>query len=364
MVSLSLIIATGLVTPALGNQTEGSITDLAKLVSNLSKQPGLVLLPSAEKISYLKDAESYELLTDDLKKRGYVSSSAGIGMIYSFGLPTSRHGVLSAFFESAKNAASFAPVSVEPESIKDGNLTMVTKPGTSVFLGSLNEIKDPRPVVVHPYYLVNATDYPMALNLKNVPVVDFLKAVAKGAGGRLQTNQKNYTIDFDSQQFKSNFSKLVAAARKSVEGGRMPKNDGSRGQFSPALQGSKTSVLAALTLLDQTVQAMTPELIEQTFAYAGSRSRLNLNLFRTLQQPLAQYIMSLNSNQSIGKNKNQRGQAAQAEYGTSLLSRVNSASPGFLAITTDFQISAELNVFSGVNASGNSKTSVETVPIL
>ena len=74
--------------------------------------------------------------------------------------------------------------------------------------------------------------------------------------------------------------------------------------------------------------------------------------------------MSLNSNQSIGKNKNQRGQAAQAEYGTSLLFRVNSASPGFLAITTDFQISAELNVFSGVNASGNAKTSVETVPIL
>jgi hypothetical protein len=36
MVSLSLIIATGLVTPTLGNQSEGSITDLAKLVLSVA----------------------------------------------------------------------------------------------------------------------------------------------------------------------------------------------------------------------------------------------------------------------------------------------------------------------------------------
>lgn len=351
------MIATSLLVTLATPQDSLGWSELAGLLAKYSSQPAMVLMPAAEKIEFLKTADSYDTLTDDLKKKGYNTSAAGIAFVYKNSLPPNRLGVLAGFFERPA-VTTLRSAEISSKNVKDGNLTFETKPGEAVFMGSLASIREPKSVIVNPYFLVSQTDFPMALKLKDAPVLDVMKAIAKAAGGKLTITGKTYNIDFDASNFRTQLQGVLSKAVKAANDGKMPKTPqpdynnynyeyprGGGESFGPSLATDKSQVVAALNLLGQTVQSMAPDLIEQTFAYTGSKTRLNLNVYRTLQQPLVQFLNSVKPKQGNTKNEN-----PQAGNIANLLPRVSRTKPGNLVITSDFRLIAELNVQTGSNA--------------
>lgn len=361
------MLATSLLVTLATQQDSLGWNDLAGLMAKFSAQPSIVLLPAAEKIDFLKNADSYDALTDDLKRKGYNTSAAGVAVVYKNGIPPNRLGILAGFFER-QPMSTLKPVEISSKAVKDGNLTFETKPGEAVFMGGLAAIKEPKAVVVNPYFIVSQTDFPIAMKVKDAPVLDVMKAVAKAAGGKLTINAKTYSIDFDANNFKTQIQTVLTKAVKAANDGKTPRapqpnyadynNDYPRGGDSsgPSIATDKTQIIAALNLLGQTIQSMQPDLIEQTFAYSNSKTRLNLNVYKNLQQPLVQFFTSLKPKQ--GNTKNENPNAANV---ANLLPRVSRTRPGNLVITTDFRLIAELNIQTGANAN---QTNTVNLPIL
>jgi hypothetical protein len=359
------MLATSLFLTLATRQDSLGWNDLAGMLAKLSSQPAMVLLPAAEKIDFLRSADSYEALTDDLKRKGYNTSAAGVAVVYKNGIPPNRLGILAGFFERP-STSSLRAIEIPANALKDGNLTFETKPGEAIFMGGLSSIKAPKAVVVNPYFIVSQTDYPMAMKAKDAPVLDVLKAVAKAAGGKLTINAKTYSIDFDAANFKNQVQTVLTKATKAANEGKTPRApqpnyadvnyDYQRGGDSsgPSMATDKTQIIAALGLLGQTIQSMSPDLVEQTFAYTNSKTRLNLNVYRNLQQPLVQFFSTLKPKQ--GNTKNENPNAANV---ANILPRISRTKPGNLVITTDFRLIAELNVQTGANANQTNTVSLQ-----
>ncbi len=226
----------------------------------------------------------------------------------------------------------------------------------------------PKKIMVSPYYTFdNGGDFPLAMSAKNMVPAEFARALTRGLSGRLVIEEKSYTISFDAASFRSNMAKVLTLAQKGVDEGRTPSgvnaqyNAGSYSDYQeyqdaaqPAHSGTKASLTSAITLLSKTISTMNDKLLEQTFAYKGTSTRLNLATFTSLQEFAVNYLRSAATPPSgqPGTSVQRQQPGRNSSNLAGLVNRVDPQNPGRLIITTDFRVSLELNLRQGGGQNG------------
>lgn len=337
-----------------------TINDLAKAVSTITKRSAIAVLPTFDKVSLPEDPKIVDDIVSPLRKQGFSSLVSDVAVVYQAGIPRSHWGVLRGLIQKdAKSDATFKPVAIPQSAIKDNLITFETKDTEAVKLGSLMSLDFPRRIMVSPYFNSdNSGDYPIAISAKDMAYGDFVKALTRGLGGKLAVDSKTYTIGFDGASFRTNAGKLLALAQEGVNEGRMPSgvtaqfNGGSYSEYQeyqdasqPPMATSKPALTAALTLLGQTIGQMSDQLLEQTFAYKGTSTRLSLTTFTNLQVPAVNYLRAVSAGAApqTGATVQRRGPGGGMDL-TNIIRRVDPQNPGRLIITTDFRVSLELNL--------------------
>lgn len=228
--------------------------------------------------------------------------------------------------------------------------------------------------MVSPYYTFgNGGDFPLAMMAKDMDPLEFAKALARGVSGKLVVDAKKLSINFDASSFRANMVKVLGLAQKGIDAGRVPS--GANAQFSggsysdyqeyqdlsqPAQSNSKLSLTAGLRLLGQALNQMNDQLVEQTFAYKGTTTRINLATFSGLQNGAVGYLQSSTTAPAQQGTESRRSQPGRpATNLAALVSRVNPKNPGYLIITTDFRVSLELNIMQGRRSSSGRQETVE-----
>ena len=342
-----------------------SLSDVSKILADLSKGSAIAVTPNSRDISVASDIKLVEDLTLPLKKEGFATWLSEVAVIYQLGIPTSHLGVLKGLVAvpGSEAAKPFKEVTIPASAVKDNLITFETKPGEAIKVSTLMNMDLTRRIMVSPYYTFdNGTDFPLAMNAKNMAPSDFVKALARGLSGKLVIDAKTYTIAFDAANFRSEMMKVIALARKGVDAGKTPAgivntfNGGSYSDYQeyqdvaqPAQSNSKEGLSAALTLLSSAINQMNDQLLEQTFAYKGTSTRLNLATFSGLQESAINYLKSATPAPPAQAGADvQRSQGGRQRSNLAMLiPRVNAQSPGRLIITTDFRVALELNLMSG-----------------
>ncbi|MEI7984898.1 MAG: hypothetical protein WCI55_04655 [Armatimonadota bacterium] len=340
-----------------------SISDLSKALFEVAKRSAIVVVPTYDQVSVASDPKLVEDLVDPLRKQGFASLTSDVAVIYQNGIPQSHLGILKGLVAPKTPAKSaFKEVSIPQSAIKGNLITFETKPGEAIKVNTLMNLDLPRRIMVSPYYTFdNGSDFPLAMMAKDMPSSDFAKALARGLSGKLVTDPKFYNIAFDANNFRTNVSKLLVLAQKGVDAGLTPS--GANVQFSggsysdyqefqdtaqPAQSNSKPSLTAGLTLLGQAIAQMNDQLVEQTFAYKGTSTRLNLATFTGLQNAAISYLRSSTPATQQAGTTSQRVQPGRPTNNlAALVNRVDPRNPGKVVISTEFRVSLELNLMQG-----------------
>lgn len=344
-----------------------SISDLSKVLFDVTQRSAIVVLPTYSKVSIATEPKIVDDLVSPLRKLGFASLTSDVAVIYQMGIPDSHLGVLKGLVSAIPPIqGAFKEVTIPQTAVKDNQISFETKPGEAIKVSTLMNLDLTRRIMVSPYYSFdNSGDFPLAMTAKNMPVAEFVKALTRGLSGKLKVEAKTYTIGFDAASFRTNFVKVLGLAQKGVDAGKSPSGMAQQyagGTYSdyqefqdaaqPAQSSSKPSLTAALTLLGQAINQMNDQLLEQTFAYKGTTTRLNLSNFTGLQASVINYLRS--SSPAAGSQTGadvQRNQRATPNL-AALINRVDPQNPGRLNITTDFRISAELNLMQNRRRQG------------
>ena len=357
MIPIALALLMSDTTPA-----KDTLSDLSKILSEVSKRSSIVVVQTYEKVSIATDPKIVDDLVDPLRKMGFASLVSDVPVIYQMGIPASHLGVLKGLLSAGAEApkAGFKEVTIPQTAVKDNLITFETKAGEAIKVSTLMNLDLPKKIMVSPYYTFeNGGDFPLAMSAKNMVPAEFVRALTRGLSGKLVIEEKSYTISFDATSFRSNMAKILTVAQKGVDEGRTPSGINvqySGGSYSdyqeyqdaaqPAHSSSKASLTSALTLLGKSISTMNDKLLEQTFAYKGTSTRLSLATFTSLQEFAINYLKSAStppSGQSgTSVQRQQPGRPSSNLAG--LVNRVDPQNPGRLVITTDFRVSLELNI--------------------
>ncbi len=339
--------------------SDKTMSDLAKSVSEITKRPAISVVPTYLKIAMPETPKTVDDIVDPLKKDGFVAVLSDVGVVYQLGIPRSHWGILKGLIEKEpKPNTTPKMVAIPQTAVKDNFITFETKDTEVVRLGSLPELDLPRRLIISPYFNFEGNnDFPLTMTAKNMDAGDFAKALARGLGAKLKVDPKSYTLAFDPQSFRINANRLINQALQGVDAGRQPsaqqgqfQEGGSYEQYQeyqnanqPTQSNSKPALKAALNLLSQTINQMNDQLLEQTFAYKSSSTRLNLGSFMSLQNSAVTYMEAATAQQAQSGADNRRPGQNQQNL-RALVRQVDPRDPGKLIITTDFRLTLELNV--------------------
>ena len=346
--------------------TPKSLSEVSKMLADFSKGSAIAVTPTSESIPISSEAKDVEDMIIPLKRDGYATLMSNVAVLYRMGIPPSHLGVLKGLVGTPQGgpAKAYKEVTIPATAVKDNAITFETKPGEAIKISSLMNLDLTRRIMISPYYnFDNTGDFPLAMSAKDMPAADFVKALARGLSGKLAVEKNTYTINFDASNFRSELSKVLVLAQKGVDSGKTPSgitmnyNGGTysdyqeyQEQSQPAQSNSKASLTAALSLLGQTIAQMNDQLLEQTFAFKNTSTKLSLVKFASLQNPAVNYLKSsappTSAQSGADVQRQQVGRGGTANL-AALVSRVDPNNPGSLIVTTDFRIQLELNLMSG-----------------
>lgn len=359
-------------------QKNKTLNDLVKSVATITKRSSIAVLPTFDKVQVPDDAKEVDDIVTPMRKEGFASLVSDVAVVYQQGIPKSHWGILKGLIQTTDSPASaFQAVTIPQTAIKDNLITFETKGNEAVKLSSLMNLELPKRIMISPYFnFENNTDFPLAISAKDMAAPDFVKALSRGLGGKLVIDNKSYTIAFDAQAFRTNLTKLLALAQQGINAGKQPSaatgqfNGGSYSEYQEyqdATQApqatTKPALNAALSLLSESIREMNDQLLEQTFAYKGTSTRLNLATFTGLQNSVISYLQAASSASSeqagADVQRRQRGGGGAPNDLTNLIRRVNPRDPGKLSITTDFRVSLELNLTQNRRRNNNANNPPE-----
>lgn len=336
--------------------TGATMSQVAEQFTKLSGEPTIVILPQVENLPWDPNAD-LETYSESLKKAGFSVLRSGFNIISKATLPTNRLGALQPFYPPIQAAAPVQFATIPATAIQEDRLTIQTQRSEVVRLSELTKLDTTRKLVIHPYYLMNDADFPMAIQAKGVEFNELCRSISRAIGGKFGVESKTYTVGFDAAAFKKNFSNVIQAIEQKMKldrerlKGRADSNEVAAARVNARNQ-SLDQFSSALAVLVPAVLNMPNTQVEQTFAYAGSQSNLNLTQFAMLQQPLGQFL----------KLKMSQGNPDNPEIAqlTNQMGRLNEKNPGVLSVQTDFRMNASLNL----RVQGSNRNERFVVPIL
>jgi hypothetical protein len=293
-----------------------------------------------------------DLFVDPVVKLGSVLMQSDMSVLRPTILPVASWGVLKAMVE----VPALGRVLVEDvpaDAVKTGKLFFASKPYSTISLRSLSSLKFEKKIQVAGYFEgAQESPFKIAVSAKDgVDGVVFARSLATGLGGKFRVTDKVWFIDFDAQAWRRGFSTLMNKAQVGSKSESVPRPPGhieTDGNGEPVAQSfaqTSEAKMLALSLLNQTVSALSDQLVEQTFAFSNTVTRLNLNNYPSLKKFIGDFIRSVSAKTTAGATVSRSGSTG-VTLPANLLQRIDPNRPGELVIQTDFRLSVELNLVS------------------
>jgi hypothetical protein len=340
MISLTLLLAAAPESVDLG--------EFSTILAEKSKGP--VVLIAADQRSYNVDRTESDVSTilDRTKKFGATFFRGEVLSGNIGGIPMSRWGSLAGFVDNLNLAERpLKLIAVNADAVQDGGVSIVTKKGESISIDSILKLKFSKELKLSAYFTSGqGKDFFAGVNVNKVAETDFLRGLAKALGGKYVSSPKVIEIEFDPVLFRKQARELIARAVQGAEKGRLPglptfnpEFSYTAGSYQPSVVNNKAGAISALNLLATTIAGMPDNLLEQTFAYPNTTTRLRLNVFQNLQPAVSQFLRSSEPEKAGAQVQNSSRPSTPA----GILNRVNPRDPGFIIISSGFRLSLELN---------------------
>ena len=314
------------------------------------------MVVSGGKLEYLVDSAiaDPDTFVDPINRLGSILTRSDMSVLRPTTLPEAYWGVLKTFAGASKSERGAEEV-IPIASVKSNRLFFSSSPKSTVSLASISLLPFEKRIQLAGYFQ-GAQNSPFKLAISAPQGVDgftFAQSLATGLGGKFRVTEKVWSIDFDANSWRRGFASLVAKAQEGVRKGgtssSQPQVEPTEGQVyeyrpqAPSLAQSKESRELALTLLSQTISQLSDNLVEQTFAYPNTTTRLNLNNYPSLKRSIGDFVRSVTPKSNSGATVNRPGQAA-GSLPPNLLNRIEANRPGELIIESSFRLSVELNL--------------------
>jgi len=327
------------------------LSQIATMLAEKSKRPSMVI--SAGKTEFDVDAgvSDPDSFCDPMIRLGSILLRSDLSVLRPTILPEANWGILKSLVGGSAGP-KVTEESIPGEAMKGGKLKFTSAKGTVVNLRSIAALKFDKKIQLAGYFEGSqSSPFKVALCVPGeVDGVVFAQALATGLGGKYRVTEKVWFVDFDSATWRRGFASLLAKSRDAVQKGGVistqpqydPSNPG--GDFQrqmPSQSQTSLSRSAALNLLNQVVVAMSDSLVEQTFAFPNTTTRLNLNNYPGLKRFIGDYIRTVLPKESKGATVSRGGGQGLP---SNLLERIDANRPGELVIESNFRLSVELNL--------------------
>ncbi len=324
------------------------------MLATKSKRPAIVV--SSGRTEYLVDdaISDPDTFVDPIAKLGSILQRSDMSIIRPTILPETNWGILRSLAGGSSSAKGTEEV-IPESAVKKGKLTFTNVAGSLVNLKSIAPLALDKKIQLAGYFEgVSNSPFKVAISAPNgVDGVIFAQSLATALGGKFRVTEKVWFVEFDAAAWRRGFASLFSKAQEGLRKGAamsaQPQFDPSNGPVydyqpqMPSLAQSKESRELALALLNQTVGALNDSLIEQTFAYPNTVTRLNLNNYPALKRPVGDFIRTLLPKANSGAKVTRPGQGS-VTLPPNILQRIDANRPGELVIETNFRISVELNL--------------------
>ncbi len=375
---LSLVAPVGQGSSATPKAVDAS--ELAGKLSALSKRSVIIFLADPMALPAPEEGEDLDAVLAKLKKQGLTPSTVYSVTVYQRQTSRDRIRALSSVFGMQKQAVRGAKIVDPPaDAYKDGKVTLKTKPGEAIDPFALSKIRFSKPLMVEDWFTGNANRNLLAFDVKGMDEREFLRELAKSLGARFDYSGPNYRLSFDATEFKTRTlptiefaARIMAQNQKPNQPNGAPPSNEFVEQGDPetgmGMRRERFNVtLPAIELLYKVVQNLDAKLLETVFAVSGSSAEVSLGRHPSEASAVSLYlskVMPRNSNQQgggSGGNRNGGGTAATNGAATNsgsqdpflapgktfenLMATINRPNPGFLILTSDFNMRLRLNAF-------------------
>ncbi len=346
-----IMVSTLLASMLLKEAKSADLSQIATMLAEKSKRPSMVI--SAGKTEFDVDAgvSDPDSFCDPMIRSGSILLRSDLSVLRPTILPEANWGILKSLVGGSAGP-KVTEESIPGDSMKGGKLKFTSAKGTVVNLRSIAALKFDKKVQLAGYFEGSqSSPFKVALCVPGeVDGVVFAQALATGLGGKYRVTEKVWFVDFDSATWRRGFASLLSKSRDAVQKGGVistqpqydPANPG--GDFQrqmPSQSQTSLSRSAALNLLNQVVVAMSDSLVEQTFAFPNTTTRLNLNNYPGLKRFIGDYIRTVLPKESKGATVSRGGGQGLP---SNLLERIDPNRPGELVIESNFRLSVELNL--------------------
>jgi hypothetical protein len=279
------------------------------------------------------------------------------------------------------NARGARIVDPPVDAFKDGKVTLKTNPGEAIDPFTLSKIKFSKPLMVEDWFAGNPNRNLLALDVKGMDEREFLREIAKALGARFDYSGPNYRLSFDALEFKTRTLPTIQEAARLLSQNQRPNQpNGAPPSNEYVEQGDPDTgmgmrrerynvTLPAVELLYKVVQNLDAKLLETVFAVSGSSAEVSLGRHPSEATAVSLYlskVMPRNQRPGAASGANRGGSAGGAtaagnNQGNSeasqdpflapgrtyenLMATINRPNPGFLILTSDFNIRLRLNAF-------------------
>lgn len=374
-----------LVAPA-GQGTTGSAktvdpSTLAAKLGSLSKRSVILYLADPMSLPAPEEGEDLDAILAKLKKQGLTPSTVYSVTVYQRQTSRDRVRALSSVFAMQRPNARGAKIVDPPtDAFKDGKVTLKTNPGEAIDPFTLSKVKFSKPLMVEDWFAGNANRNLLALDVKEMDEREFLRELAKALGARFDYSGPNYRLSFDGVEFKTRTLPTIQEAARIFNQNQKPNQpNGGPPSNEYVEQGDPDTgmgmrrerynvTLPAIELLYKVVQNLDAKLLETVFAVSGSSAEVSLGRHPSEASAVSLYlskVMPHNQRPGTGTGAN-RGSAGGATNGAdnqannaasqdpflapgrtyeNLMATINRPNPGFLILTSDFNIRLRLNAF-------------------
>lgn len=331
-----------------------NLSQLAEQLSLKTKRPSMVISAGSTQFSVDTQIADPDSFVDPVVRLGSLLLRSDMTVLRPTILPEANWGVLKPLVGAAPSAKTMEEV-IPASAVKGEKLVFSTTDGSVVNLRALASLNLGKQIQLAGYFVgTQSSPFKVAMSAPSgVEGVILAQSLATGLGGKFRVTEKAWMIDFDATAWRRGFSVLLSKAQVGLRKGESPSSqpqyDPSSGQIyeyqpqMPSLAKTKESRELALSLLSQTVSALSDNLVEQTFAFPNTATRLNLNNYPGLKRPIGDFVRSLTAKSSGGATVTRQGQSG-ATLPTNVLNRIDPNRPGELIIETNFRVSVELNL--------------------
>ena len=214
MLAPIFLLASLLAPSAGGAPTDMDPATLARALAERNAGNAIVLLNDGRTVNADPVAKEIDLFADGLKKSNVRYVPGPVALVYSETLPeVAMYRIAKLTKPTPVRRSKANPIPLE--ALKAGKITFASEPGTKLDILSLEKLSWSLPLSISPAFTdALAPGEDLAISVKELDGIEFLRALAKALGGRFQQNGKELRIEPIGSELKNRALATIALAQK------------------------------------------------------------------------------------------------------------------------------------------------------